>query len=65
MPKMKTHSSSKKRFRATGSGKISYQKNGRRHLLVSMSSKRRRSLRQKGIVDHALEARMKVLLPYL
>lgn len=31
--KAKTHSGAKKRFSYTGSGKIKYQKNGRRHLL--------------------------------
>ncbi len=32
MPKMKTHSATKKRFRLTGGGKVVYQKSGRRHL---------------------------------
>jgi len=31
MPKVKTHSGAKKRFRVTGSGKIAFQKTGRRH----------------------------------
>ncbi len=44
MPKMKTHSGSKKRFRVTGTGKIMREKANRRHLLESKSSKRTRRL---------------------
>ena len=32
MPKMKTKKSAAKRFKVTGSGKISYNKSGNRHL---------------------------------
>ncbi len=32
MPKMKTHSGAKKRFRVTGSGKIMHRKAGKMHL---------------------------------
>ncbi len=64
MPKMKTHSGIKKRFHVTGSGKVSYQKSGKRHRLVSMSEKRIRNLRKKGIITPAFEAKMKKLLPY-
>ncbi len=35
MPKMKTHSSSKKRFRLTASGKVRFNSAYRRHRLVS------------------------------
>ena len=44
MPKMKTHSGAKKRFKKTGSGKITHERAGRRHLLESKSSKRTRRL---------------------
>ena len=40
MPKMKTHSGAKKRFKRTGTGKITHERAGRRHLLESKSSKR-------------------------
>ncbi|MBU2567405.1 MAG: 50S ribosomal protein L35, partial [Elusimicrobia bacterium] len=33
MPKLKTHSGAKKRFRFTGTGRIKYKKAGLRHLL--------------------------------
>jgi large subunit ribosomal protein L35 len=64
MPKMKTHSGTKKRFRLTGSGKVAYQKSGRRHILVHKSSKRMRRLRATGIVPPQFEARLKKLIPY-
>ena len=44
MPKMKTHSGAKKRFRVTGKGKLMRQQTNRRHLLEGKSSKRTRRL---------------------
>jgi len=44
MPKQKTHSGAKKRFKVTGSGKISHEQTNRRHLLEVKSSKRKRRL---------------------
>ena len=44
MPKMKTHSGAKKRFRVTGSGKIMREKANKRHLLEGKSSRRTRRL---------------------
>jgi large subunit ribosomal protein L35 len=44
MPKMKTHSGAKKRFKKTGTGKITHERAGRRLLLESKSSKRTRRL---------------------
>ena len=64
MPKMKSHSGTKKRFNITGSGKITYQKSGRRHILVNKSEKRMRSLRRKGVITRAFEAHIKRLMPY-
>jgi large subunit ribosomal protein L35 len=40
MPKQKTHSGAKKRFKVTGSGKIMREQANRRHLLEVKSSKR-------------------------
>lgn len=64
MPKMKTHSATKKRFKITASGKVSFKKSGRGHLLASKNSKRLRRLRIKGILSYAVEAHVKKLLPY-
>jgi large subunit ribosomal protein L35 len=44
MPKMKTHSGAKKRFKKTGTGKIMHERAGKRHLLETKSSKRTRRL---------------------
>jgi large subunit ribosomal protein L35 len=44
MPKNKTHSGTKKRFRVTGSGKVMREQANKRHLLESKSSKRTRRL---------------------
>ena len=45
MPKMKTHSGSKKRFRVTGSGKIMRGKAYKSHILTKKSAKRKRNFR--------------------
>ena len=44
MPKNKTHSGAKKRFRVTGTGKLMKEQSNKRHLLESKSSKRTRRL---------------------
>lgn len=44
MPKMKTHSGAKKRFRVTGTGKIMRERANKRHLLEHKSSRRTRRL---------------------
>ena len=44
MPKMKTHSGAKKRFKITGSGKVKRQQANRRHYLEHKSSRLTRRL---------------------
>ena len=44
MPKNKTHSGAKKRFRVTGTGKIMREQAGGRHRLEVKSSKEMRSI---------------------
>lgn len=46
MPKMKTHSGSKKRFRHSGTGKIMRAKAYKSHILTKKSTKRKRGFRQ-------------------
>jgi len=46
MPKMKTHSASKKRFRLTGTGKLVRRRGMKSHLLEHKSSKRKRGFRK-------------------
>ena len=45
MPKMKTHSGAKKRFRVTASGKLKRRQAGKKHLLSHKTGKRKRQLR--------------------
>jgi large subunit ribosomal protein L35 len=44
MPKQKTHSGAKKRFKVTGSGKILHERAGKRHLLERKESSLTRRL---------------------
>ncbi|MDO5628150.1 MAG: 50S ribosomal protein L35 [Mobilicoccus sp.] len=44
MPKMKSHSGTKKRFRITGKGKVMREQAGGRHLLERKSSKFKRRI---------------------
>jgi len=51
MPKQKTHKGAKKRFRATGTGKIKHRQCGTSHLATAMSAKRKRNLRGTSVLD--------------
>jgi large subunit ribosomal protein L35 len=53
MPKMKTHSGAKKRFRVTGTGKLMHRRAGRNHLLEHKSSTRRRRLYNEEVMSPA------------
>ena len=53
MPKVKTNSSAKKRFKVTGTGKITHQKAFKRHILTKKSKKRKRKMRIDGEVSYA------------
>lgn len=64
MPKIKSHSGAKKRFRKTAGGKWTFRKTGLRHLLTPMSAKRGRFLRRSGVFG-AESAESKVLNKYL
>jgi len=44
MPKMKTHSGAKKRFKVTGTGKLTHRQAGKRHLNEHKSTRRTRRL---------------------
>jgi large subunit ribosomal protein L35 len=58
MPKQKTHSGAKKRFKVTGSGKIMKQQAGMRHNLEVKSGQRKRRLNQD---EQVAPANVKVL----
>jgi large subunit ribosomal protein L35 len=46
MPKQKTHSAAKKRFRVTGTGRLLRRKAMRSHYLEKKSAKRKRGFRR-------------------
>ena len=64
MPKIKTHSGAKKRFKITKNGKIKYQNSNKSHLLTKKSARRKRNLRKTDYVDNSNEKAFKSLLPY-
>lgn len=62
MPKMKTHSSAKKRFRVTGKGKIKHFQAGKRHLLRKRSKKAKTRLTGPDILSAGDARRVRALL---
>jgi large subunit ribosomal protein L35 len=62
MPKVKTNSSAKKRFKVTGTGEITFQKAFKRHILTKKSTKRKRLMAKKGKVSSANQDFVKRLL---
>jgi large subunit ribosomal protein L35 len=64
MPKMKSNSGAKKRFKVTGSGKIKRKKAFKRHILTKKSSKTKRQLGKATLVDKTDEKSIKRQLPY-
>ena len=62
MPKQKTHSGAKKRFKLTGSGKIKKQQSGMRHNLEVKSGQRKRRLNAEQLVSKADTKNIKKLL---
>ena len=51
MPKQKTHSGAKKRFKVTGTGKLLRRKAMKSHYLGKKSAKRKRSFRRQHDLD--------------
>ncbi len=62
MPKMKTHSGAKKRFKVTGSGKLRRLQINTKHGMVKRSSRRQRRLHGEIPVAPGDEARIKRML---
>lgn len=62
MPKMKTHSGAKKRFRVTGSGKLMRERAGKRHLLEHKSTRKKQRLSQDTVVSKNNVKQVKRLL---
>lgn len=64
MPKLKTRKCAAKRFTTTGSGKFRRRQQSMRHILTKKNAKRKRRLRQAGMVDATNEQAVRRMLPY-
>jgi large subunit ribosomal protein L35 len=64
MPKLKTKSGVKKRFKITASGKIKHGVAGKRHRLISHNSKYIRQNRGTSVLSEADTPRVKLWAPY-
>jgi large subunit ribosomal protein L35 len=60
----KTRKSVAKRFKITGTGKVLRRKQGRRHLLVNKSAKRKRRLAKPALVADVDVPRVKRNMPF-
>ena len=64
MPKMKTKSGAKKRFRVRGSGSIKRSQAFKRHILTKKTTKNKRHLRGTTGIDSTNADSVKTMLPY-
>ena len=64
MPKLKTHKGASKRFKKTGTGKITRAHAFARHILTSKSRSRKRRLGQGVMTDDTNVTEIKRMLPY-
>lgn len=64
MPKLKTKSGAKKRFRFTASGKIKHGQSGKRHGMIKRSNEQIRNLRGTRIMSGSETQRVKRWMPY-
>jgi large subunit ribosomal protein L35 len=62
MPKMKSRSSVKKRFKTTAGGHLKRKKAYKSHILNKKSRKRKRNLRQMTLVDATQENKIKSMI---
>ena len=62
MPKNKTHSGTKKRFKVTGSGKLRRERANKRHLLEHKSSKKTRDISKDLVLPAPQAKKIKKLL---
>ncbi len=64
MPKMKTKSGAKKRFRLTASGKVRAKQAGKQHGMIKRTNKQIRNLRGSTILSDQDARIVKKFLPY-
>ena len=64
MPKMKTHSGTKKRFKLTSKGKVKYKPAKMRHILTKKSQGMKRKAKKTDVLNEADARQIRALLPY-
>lgn len=64
MPKIKTHSGAKKRFKLTKTGKVKRAHAFKSHILNKKTAKRKRNLRKVVTADVTNVAKIKKMIPY-
>ncbi len=64
MPKIKTHSGAKKRFKLTKTGKVKRAHAYKSHILNKKTTKRKRNLRKVVVADTTNVAAVKKMIPY-
>jgi large subunit ribosomal protein L35 len=64
MPKMKTKSGAKKRFKLTAKGKVKTGQAGKRHRLISNTPEQTRTLRGTSVLSSSETQRVKRWMPY-
>lgn len=64
MPKIKTHSGAKKRFKLSKNGKVIRGHAYKSHILNKKNTKRKRGLRKTTVADKTNVAQVKRLIPY-
>ncbi|MBR6736000.1 MAG: 50S ribosomal protein L35 [Oscillospiraceae bacterium] len=64
MPKLKTHSGAKKRFKVTKNGKIKRAHAFKSHILTKKDTKRTRRLRQNTVADTTNVKAIRLMIPY-
>jgi len=64
MPKLKTKSGAKKRFRFTANGKIKHGQTRKRHGMIKRSNEQIRSLRGTTVLDASETKRIERWMPY-
>ncbi len=64
MPKIKTHSGAKKRFKMSKTGKPIRGHAYKSHILTKKTTKRKRNLRKANVADVTNQKQIKRLIPY-
>ena len=62
MPKLKSHSGAKKRFKLTAKGHVKRGHSLANHILTKKTQKRKRKLRKAGLVSKSMEKTIRLMI---